>query len=584
LLLLPPALSHSAATTAATFDPGELAPRLDYADVSGRHADLSSPKGSVGAVLVTFDPECPVSQRYFTRIVELAHAYKKKGFDFAIVDVGSHQLKRARTLAANAPDIRWVLDDHATIASSLRAESTAEAFVIDSRGTLRYRGAIDDQYGLSYQRASVSTPYLRDALDAIIRGEEPKHARTAAFGCVLESSTAKPTIDKGITYHNRISRILQRHCQVCHRTGGLAPMPLETYRQVYDRRAIIDYMVGEGRMPPWSAKKGIGEWRNDRSLSDKEKADLRGWIRAGAPEGPVDEAPLPVRFAAGWNIGKPDAIVKIPEAIAIPAQGPVAYKYVFVKTSFDEDKWVTAVEIRPTQPQLVHHAVVITEAPGAKKPQDAVMGFFAVTVPGSLGITYPLGTGKKLPKGAWLKFEIHYQPNGREALDRTEVGFRFSAGPLREVKSLSAFYSDFVIPPYAPAFMQSATYRFEKAGQLVSLFPHMHLRGRSFRYDLRLPDGTITPLLDVPRFDFNWQSYYEFRTLLNVPAGSTLIATATYDNSKNNPWNPDPSREVRWGQQTYEEMLIGYFDFIEKSSPPKPRPTASEGPVSRDPG
>jgi hypothetical protein len=172
-----------------------------------------------------------------------------------------------------------------------------------------------------------------------------------------------------------------------------------------------------------------------------------------------------------------------------------------------------------------------------------------------------------------LKFEIHYQPTGREVVDRTEIGFRFSSVPVREVKSLSAFYGDFVIPPNAPAFTQRATYRFEKAGQLLSLFPHMHLRGRSFRYDLRLPDGTTQIVLDVPKFDFGWQSYYELKTPMTVPAGSTLIATATWDNSRNNPWNPDPGKEVRWGRQTYEEMLIGYFDFIE--DPPSAKRSAA---------
>jgi AhpC/TSA family len=562
------------------FSPGERVPDLEVIDVEGRSASLHSLSGRRGTVLITWDRECPVSARYLPRVLELAAKYGPKGYNFVLVDVTPHGIGEARSDARKHQGVRTLFDSARTLATGLRARSTAESFLVDSRGTLKYRGAIDDQYGISHQRASVGSAWLRNAMDRVAGGEDPLVSRTEASGCAMDVDAALPARTLPVTYHNRISRIIQSKCQVCHRVGGLGPMPLETYPQVVARRAIIEFMVGGDRMPPWSAQRDVGEWANDRSLSAREKSDLLEWLKNGAPEGDRRDAPASRRFSSAWNIGKPDAVLSIPEPITVPAQGVVAYKYVYTQTHFDEDKWITAVEIRPTQPKVVHHVIALIEEPGRKaltpreraalkpgapppaEPQDSALGFFAITVPGSLGIKYPEGTGKRLPKGAWLKFEIHYQPNGEQVTDRTEIGFRFSKRPLREVQSRSAPYAEFVIPPNHPHYEVKASYDFREAGRIISLFPHMHLRGAAFRYDLELPDGRTVELLSVPKFDFNWQSYYEFRTPVDVPAGSKLLATAWYDNSKNNPWNPDPSKEVRWGPQTYEEMMIGYFDFV----------------------
>ncbi len=560
--------------------PDERAPDVEVVAINGATTMLSALRGSRGTVLVIWDQECPVSQRYLPRVLDFARKYRNRGYTFVLVDVTPHAIDEARKVARQHSGVRTVLDPNQALVAALRATSTAESFLLDSRGTLKYRGAIDDQYGISHQRASVRFPWLTDAMDRIERGEEPLVKRTDVSGCILSVGSDLPTATLPVTYHNRISRILQSKCQVCHRVGGLGPMPLETYEQVVARRAIIEYMVGSDRMPPWSAQRDVGEWANDRSLASAEKADLLQWFKTGATVGDKRDAPAPYRFSRAWNIGQPDAVVRIPEPITVPAQGVVAYKYVYIQTHFSEDKWVTAVEIRPTQPRVVHHVIALIEEPGRRiltpdqkaalapgvpvpaEPQDTANGFFAITVPGSLGIKYPPGTGKRLPKGAWLKFEIHYQPNGAKVVDRTEIGFTFSRQPLREVESHSAPNASFVIPPNNPHYEVKASYEFREEGRLLSLFPHMHLRGSAFRYDLKYPDGRTVQLLRVPKFDFNWQSYYEFREPFEVPAGAKLLATAWYDNSKNNPWNPDPSREVRWGPQTYEEMMIGYFDFL----------------------
>lgn len=564
------ALALSVALSTYGFVPGERVEDLPVRDTHGQAATVHALKGSKGAVLITYDTECPVSQRYEPRLRELAAAYRDKGFNFALVDVTPHALADARKAAARHPQLRTIFDEKKALATSLRAKSTAEAFVIDASGTLRYRGAIDDQYGIDYQRPAAKNPWLRDAMEAVARGGDVRVTTTEARGCPLALGFKDVKAAQAVTYHERVSRIIQNNCQTCHRVGGLGPMPLENYRQVFDRRAVIELMVGSGRMPPWSAKHGVGEWTNDRSLSERDKRDLLAWIKDGGPEGDPRAAPQPRRFNAGWNIGKPDYVLKIPEPINVPAQGVVEYKYVYAKTNFNEDKWITALEVKPTQPKVVHHVLAFLEEPGRPNGEPAsngLYGFFAATVPGSVGVTFPAGTGKRLPKGAWIKFEIHYQPNGTEVMDQTAIGFRISPVPLREVESRAAHNVDFVIPPNAPRHAVKAAYDFKKAGTLTSLFPHMHLRGSAFRYDLRYPDGKVITLLDVPKYDFSWQSYYELKTPLEVPAGAQLQATAWYDNSKANPWNPDPSKAVRWGHQTWEEMMIAYFDFIESSPP-----------------
>jgi hypothetical protein len=370
---------------------------------------------------------------------------------------------------------------------------------------------------------------------------------------------------------------VQDNCQSCHNVNGNAPMPLETYQQVSERRAVIEFMTKSGRMPPWFAHRKVGEWANDKSLSDRDLKDLITWAHNGAPQGNPKDAPLPKKYVKGWSLGTPDAIVQIPDTFHVPAQGVVEYKYSYVKTNFDEDKWVTAMEIRPTAAKAVHHVIVFLEEPGREPddkkrkpgqpaPQGGISGFFGATAPGTPATIYPDGMGKKLPKGAWLKFQIHYTPNGTAQDDRTQLGLVFADKPVaQEVVTRSAFNTRFEIKPFEKGQIVTAEATLRTGGTLLSLFPHMHTRGSAFTYDVISPDAKdTTRILDVPHYNFNWQTYYAFKKPLEVAPGSKVRVVATYDNSKDNPFNPDPSKTVRFGEQTFEEMMIGYFDYLPK--------------------
>lgn len=373
-----------------------------------------------------------------------------------------------------------------------------------------------------------------------------------------------------VTYHDQVSRIIQAKCQTCHRQGGVGPFPFETYEEVYARRGMIQYVVENGIMPPWFADSGVGHWSNDRSLEPEQRATLLEWIASGAPAGDPSDAPEPKTYASGWNLGEPDYVVRLPEPYAVPAEGIVDYQYIDVETNLPEDRWVRAMEILPTRRDVVHHVLVMDPAPPAEGDEDArprfrngIDGYYAVYVPGFQGNTYPEGSAKLLRAGATMRFQVHYTTNGVATEDQTELGFYFADGPPDlVVETGSAYDTRFEIPPGNPNFAAEATYRFEQPGRLLSLFPHLHLRGKAFRYDLVYPDGREEPLLNVPRYDFNWQLTYILDQPIDVPAGTELRIKGVWDNSEANPFNPDPGATVHFGEQTFDEMLIGYFDWI----------------------
>ena len=311
-------------------------------------------------------------------------------------------------------------------------------------------------------------------------------------------------------------------------------------------------------MPPWGVKHEPGKWLNDMTLSTNDKADLLAWLSKGAPEGNPKDAPLPLDWSQDWLIGKPDLVIQLPEPINIPAEGEVKYTYVKVRNPLKEDRWVKAMELRPTSPQVVHHALVFREA---DRLGGGLQGYFTGLVPGETTSVFEDGFGKLLPAGETLIFQLHYTANGKAATDQTELAFIFyDKKPEHEIYTLSASTTKFVIPPGASNHEVVAEYPVKVSGTILSFAPHTHLRGKAFRYDLIYADGHSVELIDIPRYDFNWQMRYKLAEPIYAPLGSKIRATAWYDNSAKNPANPDPTKEVRHGDQTWDEMMIGYFE------------------------
>lgn len=391
------------------------------------------------------------------------------------------------------------------------------------------------------------------------------------------ATTSRPT------FYKDVLPILQSHCQSCHRPGEVAPMPLVTYEQSRPWANAIARTVATKMMPPWFADPRYGHFANDPSLSESDIETISKWAKAGAPAGESREAPPPRHWTAGWNIPKPDLVVKMPHPVKIPAEGQIEYTYEIVPTNFAQDRWIQMAEFRPGSAAHVHHAVVYIRPPNSDWLRHAPVGepFTASTLtdpveqrqahettsdlllvyaPGSSPDAWPDGMAKFVPAGSDLVFQMHYTTNGTPDQDQTSIGMVFAKTPARQrVVTLQLNNHALIIPPGADDFRVEVQGTLPHDATLLSFFPHMHLRGKRFEYDIVHENGTVEVLLRV-NYHFHWQLSYRLAEPRLLKAGTRLRAIAWYDNSKNNPHNPDPTRTVTWGDQTSDEMMVGFFD------------------------
>ncbi len=380
----------------------------------------------------------------------------------------------------------------------------------------------------------------------------------------LEKIEAEQPVDVGrVTYAADVAPIVQNRCQSCHRPGQVGPFALLTYDDARRHSAMIAEVVDDRRMPPWHADPRYGHFRNDRHLSARARATLLAWVEQGTPLGDPKALPPPRTFPEGWAIGTPDVVFELPEAQTIPAEGTVPYIYLRVPTHFKEDMWVQAAEARPGDPAVVHHiVVVIDDHSGAKRGMGE--GHLCGTAPGDMPTVLPPGTAKLIPAGSDLIFQMHYTPVGTTHTDRSQVGLIFARGPVEHrVFTRAIGQKDFVIPPGASNYPVASTWTFPRDVHLYSFMPHMHLRGKSFRYTATYPDGSSEVLLSVPAYDFGWQSVYMLTEPKAMPKGTRIDCQGHFDNSAANPANPDPTKAVSFGEQTWEEMMIGWIDYID---------------------
>ena len=391
----------------------------------------------------------------------------------------------------------------------------------------------------------------------------------APAAAVLEFLKAsESSIEVGeVTYAEHVAPILQEKCQACHRPGQVAPFSLLSYDDAHRRRLGIKDVVLERRMPPWHADPRYGHFANDRSLSPLQRAQLIAWVDQGTPLGELAKMPEPKAFAKGWTIGTPDVVFTMPKPFSVPAEGVLWYQKFSVPTNFAQDMWIQAIEARPGDRGVVHHVCVFlkTKIPNEEgvdeKPE------LVCYAPGDIPSVFPPGTAKKIPAGATLVFEVHYTPNGKPRTDQSSVAMIFARGPVHRMavtKGISPKGSqrkELVIPPGAGNYEAQTAFTFPFDARLVSLSPHMHFRGKDFRYTAVYPDGSREVLLSVPLFDFAWQSVYRLAEPKAMPRGTRIECLAHYDNSADNPNNPEPTAVVRWGEQTWDEMMIGYIDY-----------------------
>lgn len=554
------------------FGIGRMIDDVKFRTLDGKEVSLGFFNDRKALVIVMTSATCPVSKRYLPSVAKLASELKEQGLGLLLVNaLGSEKPEDIRSqLAAAGVTAPYVHDIEKKLSLALGARTTTEVFLLDPARTLIYRGALDDQYGINYNLDAPKHAYLRAAVAALLRGEKPAVQATAAPGCELDLPAAADAKATTVTYHRDVARILRQNCVSCHREDGIAPFALDDLDEVKDRAKVIRRVVNEGSMPPWFAAvdkdADKNPWANDCSLSAKDKADLIAWIDSkDRPLGDAADAPAKRRYPAEWSIGKPDLVVQLSKAYDIKADGFMPYANDIVETELKEDRWISAYEILPSERDVVHHVIVRVHEKGSevRKADEGREGYWAIYVPGNGACVYPEGFARKMPAGAKVSFQIHYTPNGTAKKERLKMGLVFAKQPPSyEVRTAPLANPRLSIPPGAARHVETHSQRVPFDMPIMGFMPHMHTRGAAFKYEVTYADGKTETLLDIPRYDFNWQLRYDYKQPKLIPQGSTMKITAVFDNSAGNKANPDPTKRVRWGSQTVDEMMIGYIEYF----------------------
>lgn len=561
-LLLTSAIVLACSPATYAGDYRDVFTRYELKNNYGRVVPLKEFDDSEIVVLAFLGTECPLAKLYGPKLDRIAKKYADQGV--ALVGVASNKQDSLTELTAyvHRYNISFpILKDVGNkLADELEASRTPEIFVLDQSRTVRYHGRIDDQYGVGYARDKVGQSDLEIALDELLAGQPVSTPETKAIGCVIgRVKDIEPHGD--ITYSKHIAPILNEHCVSCHRTGEIGPFTLTSFDDVQGWEDTILEVIEDQRMPPWNANPEYGHFANDPRLSPEEIDLLKRWIDAGMPEGDSADLPSAPEFTDGWRIPKPDEVLKMrEEPFKVPAEGVVDYQRFLVDPGWHEDKYIYAAEARPENRAVVHHILVYVI-----DPQERRRGLGRVLVgyaPGNVPVHYTDGMAIRVPAGSQLLFEMHYTPNGSAQSDLSYAGVCFmdKADVKTIVTGRAILEPELRIPPNnANVKVSAQPYRVRRNEYLLSMTPHMHLRGKSFRYEARYPDGKKEILLDVPNYDFNWQLKYTLAEPKFLPKGTRIYCTAVYDNSENNLVNPNPNRWVGWGDQSWDEMMIGFF-------------------------
>jgi peroxiredoxin/mono/diheme cytochrome c family protein len=545
----------------------------------GKEYSLKEFAGKEAIVVVFLGTECPLAKLYASRLAELDAKFDDARV--AIVGIDSNQQDSIQEIAAfaqrNHLEFPILKDPGNVVADKFGAIRTPEVFVLNKDRVVSYWGRIDDQYGFAdgvgYQRREPTRNDLEAAVTEVLAGKTVSVPTTVAMGCHI-GRVHQANGDSKVTYSNQIARLFQNHCVECHRKGQIGPFEMTSYEDVVGWGEMIREVVDQGRMPPWHANPAHGHFANNLSLNDEQKNLIATWVENGCPEGDPAQLPEPKQFAEGWAIGEPDEVVYMrDEPVAVPAEGVIDYYHFVVDPGWKEDKWIIATEAKPSSPETVHHILVLVQPPagarsglggGGRRGGGSIGSgsLIAAYAPGMNPLINTDGaTAMHVKAGSKLVFQMHYTPNGTPQQDRSYCGFKFAdpAQVKNVARSTSVSSMLFSIPPGDPDYSIASETKFEHDVMLANMTPHMHTRGKAIRYEATYPDGNKEILLDVPAYDFNWQTTYNLKEPKRIPKGTTLVCTAHWDNSENNLSNPDPTKAVTWGDQTWEEMMIGFY-------------------------
>ncbi len=532
-------------------------------DHKGKAHELYYHRDDKAVVIVSQGNGCQIVRSNLEDLRAIRDDYADKGVEILMLNANQQDSRAAIAEEAEewGADFPILKDRTQIIAKSLELNRTGEVLVINPKNwQLVYRGPLSDRVDYERQKNKASKTYVRDALDALIAGEDIAFSKVVSPGCIINYDKVDGA---AISYSDTIVPILKENCVACHVKGGIAPWAMSEYALVKGFAPMMREVVRTKRMPPWHADPEIGHWRNEVSMSEKDTKTLISWIEAGALRGDGEDGLKAVPDLSNqWTLGEPDLVIDIP-AFEVPASGTVDYQFPNVPNPYDKDVWVVAAEVIPGDPKAVHHILAGSSERQLQGELSEIFENFIITyAPGNEASKMPEGTGVFVPKGGVYQFQMHYTPYGKKTVDRSKIGLFFSDTPPDN------FYREQVIvnwnlkiPANAETHEEKAYFLFDKDADIHALFPHSHYRGVSSTFDVEYPDGKVETILSVPNYDFNWQRTYQFEKPKRVPAGSKMIHRTIYNNSSKNRGNPAPDQDVYWGLQSEEEMLYGSVGY-----------------------
>jgi peroxiredoxin len=542
-------LALSASAHAITAKPGDRVDNFRLLDHQGASHELYYLSDMKAVVLMVQENGCKPATQAMAQLDQVRELYRTRGVE--VLMLNPSQRDNSDTIATETKkggtSIPVLMDPLQLIGESLEAKRAGETLVINPKDwTLVYRGPVTR---------------VGEVLDATLSGASIKKPKQRAKGCSISMPERhRDRAHAKISYEKTIAPMLSDRCVTCHRQGGIAPWQMSSYEMVRGFSPMIREVLRTERMPPWHADPHYGTFSNNRSLSNDQVKTLVHWIEAGAPRGKgSDPLANDKRTWPNWAMGEPDLVIEIP-AFAVPAAGTIDYQRPVVKNPLGRDVWLRAIDFSPTNRSVVHH--ILGGLTGIKST-DPIGGLASITsmgvyVPGDVPHALPQDTGVFIPKDSDFVFQMHYTANGKAVSEVTRVGLYFAKEPPKfPLRNTVLINPRLKIPPNVKAHTETATRVFNRDTLIYTLMAHAHFRGAGASFVATYPDGRTETLLSVPRYDFNWQTSYELKEPKLLPKGTRLVYTSVFDNSLLNKANPDPNIEVKWGEQTWEEMVYG---------------------------
>ena len=534
-------------------------------DHQGRMHELRRSDGA--AVLLFFTAnDCPVARQSASKLRDLQERFGPQGLRVWLVNANSGDDRKGISKEAHELGI-WHLpvlkDETQGVARHLGVRRTGEAVLISTKDwTEVYHGAIDDQFVEGAAKPQPTDRFLENALTAFLGGKPVSVATTVAHGCLIHFEGGIGADQKPVSYTKEVAPILSAKCVSCHSEGNIGSWAMKNHRKVKGMASMIEEVILDHRMPPWDVDAHVGKLNHEAALSVKDAQTLLRWVHQGADkDGEADPLEnLAVSPQPEWPLGQPDIILRLPQPEQIPASGVLDYRHVTVFAGNDKEAWVGAVYAKPGNRKVLHHVIGRVLDHG-EKDHLGQNEMFVGWAPGASQAPYPKGAGKFLPKNAKFDLELHYTTCGSPQTDSTEIGlYLMKEAPTHRFESVPVVNSQFEILPGDPNSKVQGLYGFTREATLYSVTPHMHVRGKWMRFELLRPDGAREAVASVPRYDFNWQMTYPLKKPMKIVPGTWAVLDGAYDNSARNPANPNPQKAIHWGEQSWDEMFLGWYN------------------------